>query len=274
MQPFLSEIYIYPIKSLAGIAVKQWPVIEKGLLYDRQWMLVDHKNIFLSQRQLPRMALIKIAITEHELILTAPQMQTITVPLQNNEEGERLSVQIWNDTCMGRCISLEIDEWFSEFLKIPCRLVYQPNDVIRPVDPHYAVATDKVNFSDGFPFLIISEASLTALNQAMGLELSMQRFRPNLVISACEAYAEDSWRQICIGDIGFRLPKPCSRCAVPSIDPETAEKSKEPLATLNRLRKWQNKVYFGQNALHNEQGILNINDKLVINATGTLQPPL
>lgn len=274
MQPFLSNMYVYPVKSLAGMEVSHWQVNEKGLLYDRKWMLVDDENLFLSQRRLPRMALIKTAIDADRLILSAPEMENIALPLSDAAEGEELLTQIWKDECIGRRISTEVDEWFSDFLKTPCRLVYQPDETVRTVDPDYAKATDKVNFSDGFPFLIVSEASLTTLNQAMGLELSMARFRPNLVIADCEAYAEDRWRQIRIGDIGFRLPKPCSRCAVPSIDPETAQKDSEPLTTLNRLRKWHNKVYFGQNALHNGQGELHIGDKVVVSSTGEPQPPL
>jgi uncharacterized protein YcbX len=102
----------------------------------------------------------------------------------------------------------------------------------------------------------------------------MNRFRPNLVIAGCESYAEDSWRDIRIGDIDFKLPKPCSRCAIPTIDPETAQTGKEPLTTLNRLRKWQNKVYFGQNAIHNKSGSLSVGDKVHIILTGEKQPPL
>jgi uncharacterized protein len=111
------------------------------------------------------------------------------------------------------------------------------------------------------------------LNQAMQLDLAMARFRPNLVVSGCDAYAEDFWRQITIGNIGFRLPKPCSRCSVPTIDPVTGKTGKEPLTTLNRLRKWQNKVYFGQNALHDDLGVLSVGDNVQINLTGTQQPP-
>ncbi|MGZ3814886.1 MAG: MOSC domain-containing protein, partial [Mucilaginibacter sp.] len=148
------------------------------------------------------------------------------------------------------------------------------DEVIRPVDPDYAKATDQVAFSDGFPFLIISENSLAALNHEMQMDLPMTRFRPNLVISGCPAYDEDTWREITINAIDFRLPKPCSRCAIPAIDQETAQIGKEPLATLNRTRKWQNKVYFGQNALHDQCGQLTLGDTVHIKSTGTKQPPI
>ena len=269
----LNQMFIYPVKSLAGIAVKQWQVTEKGLLYDRKWMLIDEERHFLSQRHLPQMALIKTALTSESLMLSAPNKKDITLSLYPHG-GEIIPSQIWHDNCLARSISTEVDQWLSEFLEVKCRLVYQPDDLIRPVDPHYAKPSDKVSFADGFPFLILSDASLTALNQAMNLNVSIERFRPNLVISGCDSYAEDSWREIRIGAIDFRLPKPCSRCSVPAIDPQTAQVGKEPLTTLNRLRKWQNKIYFGQNALHNNCGSLTVGDEVTIKLTGAAQPPL
>lgn len=270
---FLKQMFIYPVKSLAGIAVEQWQVDEKGLLYDRKWMLIDGEQQFLSQRRLPKMALIKTAITDKHLILSAPNKENLLLDLQANG-GEIIASQIWHDNCAARSVSDEADEWLSDFLQTNCRLVYQPDDVIRPVDPHYARPSDQASFSDGFPFLIVSDASLTALNQAMNLEISMARFRPNLVISGCEPYAEDTWREIRIGEIDFRLPKPCGRCSVPGVNPETAAIEKEPLATLARLRRWQNKTYFGQNALHDSQGILTVGDNMTVKLSGEPQPPL
>jgi uncharacterized protein len=269
----LDQIFIYPVKSLAGIAVKQWQVTEKGLLYDRKWMLIDENQQFLSQRRLPQMALIKTALTERELILSAPNMEDISLSLHPSD-GEIIPSQIWHDNCLARSVSVEADQWLGEFLKIKCRLVYQPDDLIRPVDPYYALPSDKVSFADAFPFLILSTASLAALNQAMNFSVSIERFRPNLVISGCDSYAEDRWREISIGMIDFRLPKPCSRCSIPAIDPQTAQVGKEPLATLNRLRKWQNKIYFGQNALHDNGGILTLGDKVTVKLAGEPQPPL
>jgi uncharacterized protein YcbX len=230
----LSEITLYPVKSLAGITVKSWPVTKTGLLYDRKWMLIDTDQQFLSQRKLPKMALIQTALTD----------------------------------------SPEADQWLSHFLNLECRLVYQGDNMIRPVDHNYSLPTDQVSFSDGFPFLIISESSLASLNHIMQLDLPMSRFRPNLTIANCPSYAEDSWREIRIGDIDFRLPKPCSRCSVPTINPKTAEIGKEPLTTLNRVRKWEGKIYFGQNALHNNCGVLSVGDIVQVKVTGTHQPPI
>ncbi|MDO9106224.1 MAG: MOSC domain-containing protein [Methylovulum sp.] len=269
----LSEITVYPVKSLAGISVSSWPVTETGLQYDRKWLLIDQDGQFLSQRRLPSMALIHTAITADELVLSAPGMGHLILPL-NPVGGETISSTIWHDQCDARSVSTAADRWLSAFLGQDCRLVYLPDDAIRRVDPDYGNSSDQVAFADGFPFLIISENSLASLNQVMQLELPMSRFRPNLVISGCADYAEDSWREISIGTIGFRLPKPCSRCSVPTIDPLTAKPGKEPLTTLNHIRKWQNKVYFGQNALHNQCGVLTVGDAVTVNSTGEKQPPI
>lgn len=271
--PILSQIYVYPVKSLAGFRVEQWPVDKTGLRYDRKWMLVDVEGQFLSQRRLPKMALIKTRIADNRLCLDAPGQTGIALPLQS-DDGDDVAVEIWKDRCVAKTTSPRADEWLSRFLDHPCRLVYHPDDRIRKVDPDYAADSDQTAFSDGFPFLIVSEASLQALNQAMNLDLDMVRFRPNLVVADCESYAEDRWRQISINEISFRLPKPCSRCSVPTIDPETAQTGKEPLTTLSRLRLWQNKVYFGQNALHDGSGVLTVGSQVRINKTGENQPPL
>ncbi|KJV07334.1 MOSC domain-containing protein [Methylocucumis oryzae] len=270
---YLSQMTLYPIKSLAGVNVSQWPVIATGFKYDRKWMLIDAQGRFMSQRNSPRMALIHVELSEHALQISAPMQGTLTLPLTQHSE-RRVDCTIWQDQCRACLVSDEADRWFSEFLQQPCRLVYQANDDIRHVDQNYAQLSDQTAFSDGFPFLLISESSLALLNAQMGLNLPMARFRPNLVVSGCEAYAEDGWRAIRINNLDFRLPKPCSRCAIPSLNPETGEYGKEPLATLSRTRKWQNKVYFGQNVLHNQQGILSVGDEIIILSEGQMQPPL
>ena len=269
----LSAITLYPVKSLAGISVNSWPVIRTGLKYDRQWMLIDEEQQFLSQRKLPQMALIKTALTDTHLILSAAGRDDLLLALLP-VGGEVIDSQIWDDQCAATSVSLEADQWLSDFLKRDCRLVYQPETLIRSVDAHFGQPSDTVAFSDGFPFLLISENALVSLNKDMTLDLPMARFRPNLVVAGCDSYAEDNWREISIGAIDFRLPKPCSRCSVIVIDPKTAEVGQEPLRTLNLTRKWQNKVYFGQNALHDQQGRLTVGDLVHVKVTGDRQPPL
>jgi uncharacterized protein YcbX len=269
----LSDIFVYPVKSLAGIRVSQWEVVETGLKYDRQWMLIDENGAFLTQRTLPKMALIQTRLTDSELILSAVNFTDLHLPLESTD-GEVIQSTVWDDSCAAQHVSNAADVWFSEVLQTACKLVYMPNDTKRGVDLNFASESDRVAFPDAFPFLIISENSLNALNAELEKPVEMNRFRPNLVISGCEAYAEDFWRVVKIGNMDFRLPKPCDRCGMPAINQQTAELTKEPLTTLSRLRKWENKVYFGQNALHNSSGELKIGDVVEVKLAGEQSPPL
>lgn len=270
---YLSKIFIYPIKSLRGIEVTEWNADAKGLLHDRRWMLVDANNHFLSQRKLPRMALIATALTATHLQVSAPEMPDLIIPLAAQSDEELLA-EIWHDHCVTKMVSAAANLWFSAFLGVDCKLVYQPESSVRQVDQDYAHPADETSLSDGFPFLLVSENSLHALNSKLALPVSMARFRPNLVVSGCDAFAEDTWREISIGNMHFRLPKPCSRCSVPNVDPMTAATDKEPIHTLNSFRKWQNKIYFGQNAIHNATGSLQQHMPITILRTGEQQPPL
>lgn len=271
--PVLSQIFVYPVKSLRGFQVDAWPVDATGLRHDRKWMLVDEQGLFLSQRKLPRMTLIRTAIHADCLRLSAPGMTDLSLPLQADTEAT-LQVEVWGDICQGQRCGAKADAWLSQFLQTPCHLVWHADDQRRQVDQKYALPDDQTAYSDGFPFLLVSEASLQAINEAMNLSLSMERFRPNLVVSGCDSYAEDQWRRILLNEIEFRLPKPCSRCSVPAIDPETAEIGKEPLLTLAQSRKWQNKVYFGQNVLHDRVGMLSVGSVVAVLEQGDKQPPL
>ncbi len=263
----LSGLYIYPIKSAGGIALSTAQVSDRGLHYDRRWMLVDAKGKFLTQRQFPRMALIQVRFTENELVVEAPNQPCLSIPL-DYDSNHRLSVQVWNDICQAMPLDKQISQWFSEFLHIPCQLVYMPEDSIRPINPDYANPSESVSFADGFPFLLISEASLQDLNQRLEQPVSMNRFRPNLVVSGCEAYAEDSWRQIRIGAISFRVVKPCSRCTITTVDQSQGIRGKEPLATLANYRLRNGKIFFGQNVIQEQLGTLRVGDKVEIESFG------
>jgi len=269
----ISAIYIYPVKSLSGIQLTESKIIETGFKYDRQWMLVDQNKQFLSQRRLPKMALIKTKINKQSLIISAPNKSDLVLSLTPKTQHS-IHINIWGEDCAAETISQQANQWFSDFLDQPCQLVYQAKNSIRQVDQNFSSPDDRAAFSDGFPFLITSEASLALLNKQMGLNLSMERFRPNIVISDCTSYEEDTWRKIRIGSIDFRLPKPCSRCSVPQIDPATAISDKEPLRTLSQTRKWNNKVFFGQNALHDSTGLLRVGETINIIESGLANPPL
>lgn len=254
MNIVLNDLYRYPVKSSRGESLTSVQVSVRGLLHDRHWMLVNDAGRFLTQRELPQMVLIRPRVVASGLKLSAPGMSDLEAQPDSEEE---LTVQIWRDQCTARVMSLAADQWLSEFLGVSCRLVYLPREQTRQVDQDYATSTDEVGFADGFPFLLISRASLDDLNRRMGLTLPMERFRPNLVVEGSEAYAEDNWKRIRIGELEFRVVKPCSRCVIPTINPETGERTgNEPLKTLMRYRKQGNSVYFGQNLIHDGQGRL------------------
>lgn len=236
-------------------------VTARGFYADRQWMLVDPRGHFLTQRQLPRMTLIKTRLTEAHLTLSAPGMRDFTVGIDSPgppDQDAPVRVQVWRDHCEAGPVGHDADHWLSDFLETDCRLVRMPEQTQRQVDMAYARKGDQVGFADGFPFLLISQASLDGLNDRLPADetLPIERFRPNLVISGCEPHEEDRWSRIRIGTLEFRLVKPCSRCTIPTINPETAEKSPEPLRTLAQYRRRDNQVYFGQNLIHEGTGRL------------------
>ena len=259
----LASIRIYPIKSAGGLLVDAADVHRHGLALDRRWMLVDDGGTFLTQRVLPRMALIRPRIQGHELHVGAPGVEPLVLPLRL-EEGTPIPVRVWGDGC--RALAAEGDgaAWFSAFLGLPCRPVYLPDEALRVVDQQYAERSDRVGFADGFPFLLASTSSLADLNARANACLPMDRFRPNLVVEGFPAFAEDRWSRIRIGDVGFRVVKPCARCAITTVDQETAMVGKEPLKTLASFREVGSKVMFGQNLIHDGCGTLRVGDPVVV----------
>jgi uncharacterized protein len=250
----LTGLWRYPVKSLRGTRCNALPVAARGPLADRQWMLVDAQGGFLTQRQLPRMALIDVRLDGDGLALRCGR-SALTVA-RPPIDAPLLEVTVWRDRCLAQAADAEADRWFSGLLGRPCRLVYLPDSQVRAVDPRFARPDDQVGFADGFPFLLISQASLDDLNARLAQPVPMLRFRPNLVVAGCAAFAEDGWRRIRIGEIDFRVAKPCSRCIVPTIDPETAERAAEPLRTLAGYRRRDKQVFFGQNLIHDGLGEL------------------
>ena len=250
----LKSLYRYPVKSLRGGGFDTLEVDGRGLCFDRHWMVVDAQGQFVTQRQQARMALIDTRVDDDGgLLLQAPGMPDLMV---RGAQGASLPVVVWRDKVNAIPVGGDADAWLSEFLAIDCRLVVFPYDARRAVDPDYAAATDQVGFADGFPFLLISQASLDDLNARLAQPVPMLRFRPNLVVEGCTAYAEDGWRRIRIGELEFRVAKPCSRCIIPTIDPATAQRSAEPLRTLMSYRRRDNRIYFGQNLIHDGTGRL------------------
>jgi uncharacterized protein len=255
----LSGLYVYPIKSCAGISITSAEVGATGLRHDRRWMLVDGAGEFMSQRAHPRMALISTHLSDGQLIASAPGMPDLPIPLRQ-ENGNLIDVEVWGDMNKGALVGEEADRWFGEFLRFPCRLVRKPDDDPRLVDSIYAQSGDQASFADGFAFLLISEASLDDLNGRLENPLPMNRFRPNFVVRGSDAYAEDGWGRVHIGGIPFRVAEGCPRCAITTTDQETGIRGKEPLRTLATYRKFDGEVYFGRNLIHDALGTVRVGD--------------
>lgn len=261
----LTEIWIYPIKSLGGIRLTKAPVFEKGLAYDRRWMLVDEEGVFLTQRVYPEMALLKLTMDNEQLtIVHSLNKKSHIISLHPRTRNEQKEVTIWDDTVKAFEVSTETSLWFSEILSMTCKLVFFPEENVRTVDPQYALNDENVSLADGYPFLIIGEASLADLNSKMESPLPMNRFRPNFVFSGGQPFEEDHWKEFTIGSNRFLGVKPCSRCVLTTVDQETAVKGTEPLRTLATYRKWNNKIFFGQNLLAIDHTFVQEGDRITL----------
>lgn len=265
----LSEIFIYPIKSLGGISLSEALVEQRGLQFDRRMVLVDQNGIFITQRDFPQMALLKTTIRDKNLVVTnSLSNHSIILPLNpdNNTSSERIRVKIWNDECEAVIVSKEADEFFSDMIGIKCSLMYMPENEFRLVDPErkYVSENHPVSFADGYPFLIIGQSSLDDLNKRLENPLPMNRFRPNFVFTGGQAFEEDEWKDFTIGDIKFKAVKPCARCVITTTDQQTAERSDEPLRTLSTFRKNGNKVLFGMNLVTYDEGKVKVGDKITL----------
>jgi hypothetical protein len=255
----LTEINIYPIKSARGVSLLSAQLDDRGLELDRRWMIVDEEGRFLTQRTLPKMALLHVALREDHLSITSRGLSELSVPFLTPSTG-MLRVQVWNDSLDAFDVGQEAASWFTELLGVRCRLVQMPGHPSRFINSKYAPQNSPVSFADAFPLLLISQKSLDDLNARLAEPVPMNRFRPNLVIDGAFAFEEDTWRSIQIGTVSFRVAKPCARCTVPTVNQDTAESGKEPIRTLSTYRTRDSKVYFGQNLIHEVRGILKVGD--------------
>ena len=264
----LSDIYIYPVKSLGGIRLDTSEVTDRGLKYDRRWMLIDENNRFVSQREYPQLALFSVTIQGDNLLITnkkTGEVLTISNSL-NHSATKSLNVIIWDDEVKAYEVNEMCNEFFTKGLGKPIRLVYMHDENIRKTDAEYSLKGDEItSFSDGYPILIIGQSSLDDLNNRLENPVSINRFRPNFVFTDGEPFEEDAWHEFTIGNIRFFGVKPCSRCIMTTIDQETGEKKgKEPLLTLNKYRKAGNKILFGQNVLISQLGKVKVGDLIEV----------
>ncbi len=254
---------------MRGISLDSVELDKFGFKFDRRWMLIDENNKFVTQRQQTKMCLIDVSLTETGLLVSSNNSSELFIDFKNFSETS-IDVKIWTDSCQAKVASGHINKWFSDFLQAKLRLVYMDDSEVRQVDQYYAKDPNKqVNFADGFPILLISQGSLNDLNQKLQAKseaaVPMQRFRPNIVINNQIAFEEDQWHKVTIGDIEMAVVKPCSRCIIPTIDIQTASKSKQPLATLREYRQRADmKILFGQNLIHQQQGSLSLGDLLKV----------
>ncbi len=254
----LTQLSIYPIKSLGGIRLEASEIELRGLRHDRRWMLVDDENRFMTQREIPAMALFRLEIRPPFLEIFQKDRPAVRlkIPLEpdwRSLPSARVTVFSWQG--MARICGPEAADFFSEKLGKKLRLAFMPDATRRQADRSYAAKGQFVSFADGYSFLVIGQKSLDELNRRLTEKgspaLPMERFRPNFVFDGAEAapFMEDGWADFRIGDARFRGVKNCGRCVMTTIDQQTAERGKEPLRTLADFRFANNKILFGQNLL-------------------------
>jgi len=247
----VAGLYVYPVKSCAGIALREARVLSTGFEFDRQWMVVGTDGVFLSQRQLPRLGVVKPTLDPECLRLTAPDIEPLAVPLSG--DGPRRPVHVWGDTVPAADLGDAPAEWFSSVLAHDARLVRFAPDARRPCSPRYAGDTGAHTlFADGYPVLVVGKSSLADLNARLRTPIPMARFRPNLVLAQTEPFDEDHIEALTVGEVVLRLVKPCTRCQVTTVDQDTGRPTgDEPLVTLSRFRSNPELggVTFGVNAV-------------------------
>lgn len=258
----VQSLFIYPVKSLAGIEVTSYELDEFGPAGDRRWMLVNDQGQFITQRQLPVLAKVATRLRPVGVEIGIPGQGDFILQPGNG----RMEVKVWSDTVDAVTGPEAADNAISRYVGQSLRFVHMPDECFRRVDPVRVPESRRVGFADGFPLLITNQASLDELNSRLADAVDMRRFRPNIVISGPEAWSEDRWSSVTVGETRFVVVKPCSRCVMTTVDPGTGLKDPEtePLRTLSRYRRTEDGVIFGQNAVHQGRGRLSVGDAVDI----------
>jgi len=263
---FLSELYRYPVKSGRAQGLQVSPVGVLGLEGDRRWMLVEEQNgRFLTQRVWPQLGQLEAVETGGVLLLRAPGQVPLKV-VSPADDAPLRGVTLWRDTFRVPDAGGEAAAWLSGWLGKAVRLVYCPQQRARYLPNGYGTDRDRAAFPDGFPLLLIGQASLDELDRRVGRPMDMLRFRPNLVVQGAEAFAEDGWKRIRIGTVEFRVLKPSVRCIFTTIDPATGQRSpdREPMTTLRTFREKEGDILFGQNLAVDGDGDLEVGMKVQV----------
>ncbi|MGY6530261.1 MAG: MOSC domain-containing protein [Cyanobacterium sp.] len=275
----IKELIFYPIKSCRGIHLSCAKVGEKGLsdsnnslYYDRNFMIVDDLGKFITQRQYPQLARVIVTIDGEKITLSYDDSSMDSVTFIPQNQGNMVEVQVWGDRTLAINQGKEVAQWFQEILSVKgCHLVKQNDQKIRAINPKYSTQENQpVSFADGFPYLLTNTASLAYLNQKLEenyphqqQQISMDRFRPNIVIETDTPFIEDTWETITLGQIKFKVAKPCSRCQITTTDQKTARVNplNEPLKTLSSFRNIpQQGIMFGQNMIALNNGKLTMDN--------------
>ncbi len=259
MRPALTGLFVYPVKSAAGIAADAWALDDFGLRHDRRWAVVDAAGDCLTQRTHPALALIRPSLDDDTLQLEVPGRDPLRVPIEASGRI-RLPVTIWGDRPEVESCGVEAGCWVSEYLGEPCHLVHMPASTRRAAEASRAGTDARVSLVDAFPLLLLSDASLAGLNARLETPVPMNRFRPNLVVGGVAAHAEDAWDTVRIGAVTLVAAKPCKRCVITTVDQATTVAGVEPLRTLAQYRRANGGVCFGQNFVHRGTGMLRLGD--------------
>lgn len=260
VQATVSGLFVHPVKSCAGVALREARLMDTGLDLDRAWMVVDAEGRFVTQREQPRMALVRPQIKVLEVVLRAPGMLALHLGINEVEKPAR--VQVWGDALDAWDMGDVAGQWFSDFLGRPgLRLARFDPEVTRLASKQWTGEVEApIEFADGFPLLVVGEASLAELNQRLAAAghaaVGIERFRPNIVLAGLQAHDEDRLHELRIataeGEVVLRLVKPCPRCPIPNVDPASGQSSPEVLQTLSPYRadaRLDGALAFGMNAV-------------------------
>ncbi|MEU3610303.1 MOSC N-terminal beta barrel domain-containing protein [Streptomyces sp. NPDC035033] len=269
--PVLRSVHVHPVKALRALERAEAEVQPWGLAHDRRWAVVDAGGTVMTQRRHPRLALASAEpLPDGGLRLTAPGLDPLVVPVP--EPSATLTADVFGEAVETVPAGAAAAAWFSAHLEADARLVHlDAPEHRRPVDPAYALPGETVSLADGYPLLVTTSASLDALNALVAQgdhahegPLPMSRFRPNLVVDGTEPWAEDGWTRLAVGEVTFRVAKPCGRCAVTTTDQATGGRGKEPLWTLGRHRSIDRRLVFGQNLVPEHTGTVRAGDPVKI----------